>query len=694
MFSLNRQSFKHSSITLEVGWLCFLWCLGGASPAGAAILYSGVQDISIPGDFEGVYLNVTTHQSSANEFTGWDMNAFFGGLGIANSPTFQPARVGTGSEDLIRSIGFGTVVGSGLTYSTDYGGSGAEDESGHVGPADGQFHSGVKSYIGFTLTRADQLFNGWMQVTLFANGSVGQIHDWAYEDSGSSIFAGVRTDVGTAPRVIQQGAAQSASANDAGTAILLDAGARFTFSQGETEGNFAGDILGSGKIVVDGSGGLRLNGVTFFTGTAEVSEGSKLTVSENQNLGNVAVELDASTLIFDSSSTNDGEKNTYANAITVTEQTGTLRNTGTGTVVLTGGLSKNGTVLAFADGLFEVKGAITGSEENSDLVVDHSTVSLLTSNSYNGPTYILNGGILNAASAGALPSSPSRSAIIMDASGGGLSELRLSSANQSILSLAGAASSSVNLSADGSPHTLTMGGVISNLSEYAGTITGSGGLVKDGTNTQILSGTSNFSGSIQVNSGGLLINGVHTGVGDVSIASGATLGGSGKVAGSTTVGGTLSAGVSIESFGAGAMNFMVGSTFSYELNSQVLNGDLVHVDGSLAILGGSIALSEISSGSLALGSKLTLISSSGLSGSNGLFNYNGSTLPDDSYFYLGPNLWFFNYNDTSGGSNFIDDQAGASSYVTMTVVPETSAAILTLIGVACLTLRRQRLVKS
>ena len=218
--------------------------------------------------------------------------------------------------------------------------------------------------------------------------------------------------------------------------------------------------------------------------------------------------------------------------------------------------------------------------------------------------------------------------------------------------------------------------------------------MKDGTNTQILSGTSNFSGSIQVNSGGLLINGVHTGVGDVSIASGATLGGSGKVAGSTTVGGTLSAGVSIESFGAGAMNFMVGSTFSYELNSQVLNGDLVHVDGSLAISGGSIVLSEISSGSLALGSKLTLISSSGLSGSNGLFNYNGSTLPDDSYFYLGPNLWFFNYNDTSGGSNFIEDQTGASSYVTMKVVPETSAAILTLIGVACLTLHRQRRVKS
>jgi hypothetical protein len=59
----------------------------------AAIVYSGQKNIGITSDFTGVFINVTTLQSTIAENGSWDLNPFFGGLGIANSPDFQPIRI-------------------------------------------------------------------------------------------------------------------------------------------------------------------------------------------------------------------------------------------------------------------------------------------------------------------------------------------------------------------------------------------------------------------------------------------------------------------------------------------------------------------------------------------------------------------------------------------------------------------------
>jgi hypothetical protein len=67
----------------------------------------------------------------------------------------------------------------------------------------------------------------------------------------------------------------------------------------------------------------------------------------------------------------------------------------------------------------------------------------------------------------------------------------------------------------------------------------------------------------------------------------------------------------------------------------------------------------------------------------------GSTLADDSTFTLGANQWLFNYNDTTGGSNFSGNQTGAASFVTMTVIPEPNAAML-VGGLGMLALLRRR----
>jgi hypothetical protein len=78
-----------------------------AGHAGAAIVYSGEQNISITQDFEGVFINVTALQSTTSMDGSWDLNPFFGGLGIANSPSFQPVRIGTGNEAPILALTFG-----------------------------------------------------------------------------------------------------------------------------------------------------------------------------------------------------------------------------------------------------------------------------------------------------------------------------------------------------------------------------------------------------------------------------------------------------------------------------------------------------------------------------------------------------------------------------------------------------------
>ncbi|MFN6045322.1 MAG: hypothetical protein ACK49I_07590, partial [Verrucomicrobiota bacterium] len=132
---------------------------------------------------------------------------------------------------------------------------------------------------------------------------------------------------------------------------------------------------------------------------------------------------------------------------------------------------------------------------------------------------------------------------------------------------------------------------------------------------------------------------------------------------------------SIESIGASSVSFMNGSTYAYELNSSVLGGDLLYTTGALSIASATtLSLTELATGTLAMNGKLTLISYGTWNG--GLFTYNGNTLNNGDKFTLGSNEWLFKYDDTTGGSNFLSDQAGATRYITMTVVPEPNVAMM------------------
>lgn len=164
--------------------------LGANCSAGAAIVYSGLQNISIPTDFDGVFLDVDTGATGTTPITGWDINPFFGGVGIGNSAPFQPVRIGTGNLDAYKNLAFGAPISAGSSfYSSGDGGS----DTDHFGAGADQFHDGVDGYLGFQFTTNSTTgpYFGWMRLSLTDNTEGALIRDWAYDDSGADIFAGM-----------------------------------------------------------------------------------------------------------------------------------------------------------------------------------------------------------------------------------------------------------------------------------------------------------------------------------------------------------------------------------------------------------------------------------------------------------------------------------------------------------------------
>ena len=264
-----------------------------------------------------------------------------------------------------------------------------------------------------------------------------------------------------------------------------------TIGDNDATSTFSGVIkntAGTLALTKIGNGTLSLAGANTFSGSTAISAGN-LSISSVSSLGSTSgINLsNATALIY------TGGAAALDRSINITTGTGTIRNSGSGLLTLSGGLTKNGTTLTLAGGSsgITVSGVISGSSANSDLTVDGGTVNLTNTNTYNGPTTIINSGTLNANAAGALPTS-TLSAVTIN----GSSTLALG-ASQSVASLSGTAGSSVTLGSN----TLTING--SSTTTYSGAISGTGNLVKNGSGTQTLAGATTYTGATTVNSGTL-----------------------------------------------------------------------------------------------------------------------------------------------------------------------------------------------
>jgi hypothetical protein len=204
-------------------------CLAGAGLSSGAVTYvDPVADIPIPSTFGGVYLDlqapggtptvgdpglpVAGTDSYAISFTepapgDWDVNFFFGGVGIYHSAHFQPYR-GDGADPFsaVHRLARDTVIDGGpalpepavgpsvpLTLaavggsgSGTGGGGGIQPSGNHMGTGDNQFVPGEISYLAFVLSDdpntvdVEDTVYGWIELTLKDDGTPGTIHRWAY----------------------------------------------------------------------------------------------------------------------------------------------------------------------------------------------------------------------------------------------------------------------------------------------------------------------------------------------------------------------------------------------------------------------------------------------------------------------------------------------------------------------------------
>ena len=164
-----------------------------ASGAQAAIVYSGVVNISIPLNVDGVYLNLVNGATgtSGASTAGWDINPY----GSSSLTWFLPSNPAS-SFGLVRGLGSSTTQVDNL-FGTDYLIAATGTPAPNYGAGTNQT-SGTTAFIfnssnnivglRFWNEATSQINYGWMRLSFSAGfNTTRSIVEYAYEDSLSLI---------------------------------------------------------------------------------------------------------------------------------------------------------------------------------------------------------------------------------------------------------------------------------------------------------------------------------------------------------------------------------------------------------------------------------------------------------------------------------------------------------------------------
>jgi hypothetical protein len=155
--------------------------VGTTDSANAAIVYSGVVNLSIPNTFAGIYVNMVTGATAGAGFAGQDFNPYNAGANMWDGGTSSPTGndfMGTAPATPAFLVG-GETIGPAQTYLTSSFPSMAGLAPGATGIMGIRFFNEGTASMNY----------GWIRLTRGSAGGAGNIIDWGYENSGLEINA-------------------------------------------------------------------------------------------------------------------------------------------------------------------------------------------------------------------------------------------------------------------------------------------------------------------------------------------------------------------------------------------------------------------------------------------------------------------------------------------------------------------------
>ncbi|MDR2327927.1 MAG: autotransporter domain-containing protein [Acidovorax sp.] len=428
--------------------------------------------------------------------------------------------------------------------------------------------------------------------------------------------------------------------------IQLNAGLSVSNTSGSVPLTLTGVISGTGALTKTGASDLTLTGNSNFSGGFNLTAG-KVILGSAASIGSGVITASGGTsldtqaaltlnnnLVLNGALTLTGSNNLALNG--QTSGTGSLVKAGSATLTLnsannhSGGVSLGGGGLILGNSGALGTGALAVTANSSLDVTAASTLAnniVLNSSALTlgGSNALTLGGTISGAASGSLTKNGTGILTLSGASSsfaGGvnlndgklivgsnnaLGSGLLRTAAGTTLDSAKAVSLGNDVSLGGN---LTIAGS-SNLG-LGGDINGTGGLTKAGNGTLTLAGNSSYTGNTTVNAGTLQVDGSLGSGTTVAVASGATLGGEGNIAGAVTID------------NGGHLGLRTGKTLS--LGSLVLNATSA-VDAALGVPD-TTALANVS-GNLTLDGTLNVSDAGGFGlGVYRLFNY-GGTLTDN-----------------------------------------------------------------
>jgi len=449
-------------------------------------------------------------------------------------------------------------------------------------------------------------------------------------------------------------------------------------------------------LLKSGTGTLTLSAANSYSGGTTLAAGT-LRAGNNAAFGTGTLTLNGGTLASDSATTR-----TITNAITLGGNVSlTEAATGTGELFLNGPAAFGNatrTLTVAGANVAWLRGALSGVDGLTK--AGSGFLFLAGSNSYTIGTLSLQAGTMGVGntafgrfSSFGVTTADLSSVMALTGTNGGtasIGTLNMNTGGDLRLLAAGSAGETftVNVGAlNGSAGTIqanhVAGSVVTTLavtgnvtSSYGGGIVNGGagntmGLLKSGTGTLTLSGNNTYTGTTTVSAGSLIINGNQSAAtGVLSVASGATLGGSGTIGGATTISGILSPGNSTGTLTvANDVTWNSGNSWVFELGGagptigSPGTSDLLAITGSNDFLKGTGAAGSFT---------FDFAGTATTEGWYKLVDWTGGTTTFDALDFVGVNL----------GGVYTSEFAIQDSALYVNVVPEPSTYALLALAAA------------